>query len=195
MVVIAHRGAGWQKGNTKENTLEAFQLALDQGADGIETDIRVDEDNKLVLYHDRVGQSTKDTTTLEELLDWAPDDFILNLEIKEPKAGPPLPAVIRRYKKRYLITSFWHNIALKVSKRCDVNCGLLMPIRPVFMQPLLQLLPMKLEYIVWDYNVFDATLSIQLDKYKHMVYNCPSEYVGNVDGIISDNLDVHVCSS
>ncbi|MBT8042209.1 MAG: glycerophosphodiester phosphodiesterase, partial [Pontiella sp.] len=35
--IIAHRGAS---ADAPENTLEAFQLGLDQGADAIECDVR-----------------------------------------------------------------------------------------------------------------------------------------------------------
>lgn len=47
--IIAHRGAS---ADAPENTLEAFQLGLDQGADGIECDVRVSRDGELIVIHD-----------------------------------------------------------------------------------------------------------------------------------------------
>jgi glycerophosphoryl diester phosphodiesterase len=47
--IIAHRGASF---DAPENTLEAFQLGLDQGADGIECDVRLSGDGELVVIHD-----------------------------------------------------------------------------------------------------------------------------------------------
>jgi glycerophosphoryl diester phosphodiesterase len=47
--IIAHRGAS---ADAPENTLEAFQLGLDQGADAIECDVRVTRDGELVAIHD-----------------------------------------------------------------------------------------------------------------------------------------------
>ncbi|NNJ71126.1 MAG: glycerophosphodiester phosphodiesterase [Kiritimatiellales bacterium] len=47
--IIAHRGAS---ADAPENTLEAFQLGLDQGAEAIECDVRLSRDGKLVVIHD-----------------------------------------------------------------------------------------------------------------------------------------------
>lgn len=49
MLVIGHRGAS---GAFPENTLAAFQGAFDQGADGIELDVRRTADGALALSHD-----------------------------------------------------------------------------------------------------------------------------------------------
>lgn len=48
-VVIAHRGAS---GDAPENTIAALQLAVDQGADAIEFDIRLSSCGTPVLVHD-----------------------------------------------------------------------------------------------------------------------------------------------
>jgi glycerophosphoryl diester phosphodiesterase len=47
--VIAHRGAS---GDAPENTVAAFELALEQGADGIEFDVHLTRDNVPVVIHD-----------------------------------------------------------------------------------------------------------------------------------------------
>lgn len=47
--VIAHRGAS---AYAPENTQAAFDLALDMGADALETDVRLTRDGVLVLCHD-----------------------------------------------------------------------------------------------------------------------------------------------
>jgi glycerophosphoryl diester phosphodiesterase len=47
--VIAHRGAS---GVAPENSLEAFDLALEQGADVLELDVRIDGDGEFALVHD-----------------------------------------------------------------------------------------------------------------------------------------------
>ncbi len=48
-LVIAHRGAS---ADAPENSLAAFRLAVEQGADGIECDLRVSGDGLVVLNHD-----------------------------------------------------------------------------------------------------------------------------------------------
>lgn len=47
--VWAHRGAS---AYAPENTLVAFELAIKQGADGIELDVQLTRDNELVVIHD-----------------------------------------------------------------------------------------------------------------------------------------------
>ncbi|MCX2731209.1 glycerophosphodiester phosphodiesterase family protein [Saccharopolyspora sp. NFXS83] len=48
--VVAHRGASAERA---EHTLGAYQVALDQGADALECDVRVTRDGHLVCVHDR----------------------------------------------------------------------------------------------------------------------------------------------
>ncbi len=50
MKTIAHRGLS---ALYPENTLLAFQKALESGADGIETDLRLTKDDEIVLFHDK----------------------------------------------------------------------------------------------------------------------------------------------
>ena len=59
--VIAHRGAS---AYAPENTLPAFWLAFDMGADFIEYDVQVTKDKQLVILHD---QTLERTTNVEEL--------------------------------------------------------------------------------------------------------------------------------
>jgi glycerophosphoryl diester phosphodiesterase len=54
--IIAHRGAS---GSAPENTLAAFNLAVRQGADAIELDVRLTADGVPVVLHD----ATLDRTT------------------------------------------------------------------------------------------------------------------------------------
>lgn len=107
--IFAHRGASHQ---APENTLEAFQKAVDQGVDGIELDVQMTKDQVLVVAHDeqleRVSNGKgylKDHTlqelraldfscghdeysqvkipTLAEVLELVKDsDIVLNIELK-----------------------------------------------------------------------------------------------------------------
>lgn len=47
--VLGHRGA---RRRAPENTLAAFDLAMDEGADGVELDVRLDRDGDVVVIHD-----------------------------------------------------------------------------------------------------------------------------------------------
>ena len=69
-LIIAHRGSSAQ---APENTLAAFQLAWEQGADGIEGDFQLTKDGHIICFHDKdtkrlAGQQlTVANATLEEL--------------------------------------------------------------------------------------------------------------------------------
>ncbi|WP_342551993.1 glycerophosphodiester phosphodiesterase [Paenibacillus sp. FSL R7-0652] len=57
--IIAHRGAS---AVCPENTMHAFERALELGATGIETDVQMSADGRLVLIHDETLQRTAGTT-------------------------------------------------------------------------------------------------------------------------------------
>ena len=59
--VWAHRGASGYK---PENTLEAFELAIKQGADGIELDVHTSADGELIVMHDETVDRVTDGTGL-----------------------------------------------------------------------------------------------------------------------------------
>ncbi|MCK7519446.1 MAG: hypothetical protein MZV64_17790 [Ignavibacteriales bacterium] len=55
-VIFAHRGA---PAHAPENTLAAFELAVEQGADAIELDVKLSADGHVIVIHD----ATVDRTT------------------------------------------------------------------------------------------------------------------------------------
>jgi glycerophosphoryl diester phosphodiesterase len=73
--VVAHRGAS---GSEAEHTLAAYRRAIDEGADGLECDVRLTADGHLVCVHDRRVERTSNgrgpVSTLE-LADLAALDF------------------------------------------------------------------------------------------------------------------------
>lgn len=56
-VVIAHRGSS---AHAPENTISAFELAIDQGADVIEFDVQLSSDKSVVVFHDHFLERTTD---------------------------------------------------------------------------------------------------------------------------------------
>lgn len=69
-VVVAHRGASAHRA---EHTVAAYALALEQGADGLECDVRLTWDGHLVCVHDRrvdrtsSGRGVVSTLSLDRL--------------------------------------------------------------------------------------------------------------------------------
>lgn len=94
--IIGHRGASVVE---PENTVAAFRRAVEQGADGIELDVRRTADDRLVVHHDahlpdgRVIRETRfddlpaDVPELSPALDACSGAFV-NLEIKNDPAEP-----------------------------------------------------------------------------------------------------------
>lgn len=70
MYVLAHRG---YSGKAPENTMAAFELALAAGADGLELDVHITKDGRVVVIHDHTlerttnGQGVVEDHTYDEL--------------------------------------------------------------------------------------------------------------------------------
>jgi glycerophosphoryl diester phosphodiesterase len=73
---FAHRGAC---AHAPENTLEAFQLALEQGAKLIEFDVKLSADRNVVIIHDQTVDRTTDGKGKVNQLNW--------MELKQLDAG------------------------------------------------------------------------------------------------------------
>ncbi len=108
--IMAHRGASFE---APENTMPAFQLAIDQGADGIELDVHMTSDGVPVVIHDETADRTG--TLSGRILDgtfdsWQKADFgSWKGEIHAGAKLPSLAAVLDLLKD-------WHgrlNIELK----------------------------------------------------------------------------------
>jgi len=77
--VIAHRGASW---DLPENTLPAFERAIEVGADYVELDVRADGDGRLVVTHG--PPRGPGPPTLEEVLDVCRGRIGAMVELKTP---------------------------------------------------------------------------------------------------------------
>lgn len=100
-LVIAHRGAS---GERPEHTLEAYALAIEQGADYIEPDLVSTKDGVLVARHENEISETTDVASHPEFADrkttkqidgqsltgWFTEDFTL-AELKTLRAKERLP--------------------------------------------------------------------------------------------------------
>src|SRR5918993_392641 len=87
--VIAHRGAS---AYTPEHTFAAYDLALEQGADALELDVRSTADGALVLLHDAtLLRTTNDPRRVDELTSAG------LAELDHPAAPVALDSVLGRY--------------------------------------------------------------------------------------------------
>jgi glycerophosphoryl diester phosphodiesterase len=81
MLVIAHRGASAE---LPENTLAAFERAVELGADYVELDVHVNAAGRLVVCHDR-PLTGRDRPTLEDALDLMRGRIGVMVELKTPR--------------------------------------------------------------------------------------------------------------
>lgn len=111
-LVIAHRGAS---GERPEHTLEAYRLAIAQGADVIEPDLVMTSDGHLVVRHDHYLSTSTDIAAHPEFADrrrvidgrddWWVEDFTL-AEIRTLRAVQPWPDRSQDFNGRFLIPTF-----------------------------------------------------------------------------------------
>jgi glycerophosphoryl diester phosphodiesterase len=103
--IVAHRGASAEE---PENTLQAFERAIEVGADMIEFDVRRDTNGDLRISHDPIRHSAAELPTLEETLRLTQGRIQLDVELKEPGCERDAIDLLLRYfdLKDFCITSF-----------------------------------------------------------------------------------------
>src|SRR5215510_2938445 len=79
-ILVAHRGAS---AYAPEHTVEAYRLAIEQGADFVEQDLQITKDGVLICMHDLTLERT---TNVEELF---PDRFRTDVTEDQPQTASP----------------------------------------------------------------------------------------------------------
>ena len=158
---IAHRGAS---GYAPENTLAAFEKALELESDMIELDVRKTFDGKLVVFHDlRLDRLTHckgfirnvtfdelkkhkvqghDIPLLYECLGYLKGKCQINIEIKARGLAEDLAFLIKKLNMTpdVVISSFFHTELIKI-KAIDQNfrVALLLATRPLSVRTVVKL--------------------------------------------------------
>jgi len=142
----AHRGASLE---APENTLAAFALAEQQGADGIELDVQLSRDGVPLIIHDdtlertSTGRGRVDRASwsdlqqldaghwfaarysgerlpsLAEVLDWAGGRLQLNLEVKDSSAAGVLLATLQQFPEARVLVSSFNHRLLASLRGVD----------------------------------------------------------------------------
>jgi glycerophosphoryl diester phosphodiesterase len=130
-LVIGHRGAS---GYLPEHTLEAYALAIDQGADYIEPDLVATKDGVLIARHEPMLGGTTDVASRAEFAsyrstkmvdgvattDWFASDFTL-AEIRTLRAIQPRLSRPQQFNGLYQIPTLDEVIALAQAKGAAVG--------------------------------------------------------------------------
>ncbi|UPT71681.1 MAG: glycerophosphodiester phosphodiesterase [Flavobacterium sp. JAD_PAG50586_2] len=132
MLKIGHRGA---KGYAQENTLISFQKAIDLGVDGIELDVHLSLDGKVMVIHDdTIDRTTSDKgfvkdilktalekvgiPSLETVFDLVDKKCFINVELKTFETADKVADLIEYYVsekgwnyEHFIVSSFdWNTI-------------------------------------------------------------------------------------
>lgn len=120
VLIIGHRGAA----ELPENTVPSFEKALENGADGVELDVRQTADGQLAVVHPAVVGSKAiqssnyddirrlpkgyEIPLLEDVLKQFASQAFLDIELKSPGFEEPAVELIRKYAhpQKTLISAF-----------------------------------------------------------------------------------------
>jgi glycerophosphoryl diester phosphodiesterase len=131
-LLLGHRGA---KAYAPENTIEAFQLALQHGCDGFEFDVRLTADGQALVCHDpkfkRIAiaraerRSLPELPTLEDVLESFADRAFLDIELKVAGLERITLELLQRHscKRGCIVTSFLPEV-LHEAHAIEVNAPL-----------------------------------------------------------------------
>ena len=170
-LVIAHRGA-WDP--APQNSIAAFERAVELGADGVELDVRRTADGRLVVAHDqRIGVTPVGRLTAEQLRErlapgqapdlddvlavLSPHRALVDVELKEDGyIGDAMAVVARRLTPdRYVVTSFLDAVLPQVRAAVpEARTGLLLAAR----RPA-RTLERRVEQVAPDFLALHTTLA------------------------------------
>jgi glycerophosphoryl diester phosphodiesterase len=128
-LLLGHRGLRSRSYRVRENTLAAFDLALQHGCDGFEFDVRLTADNHAVICHGHRFASitiAKATVTrlrtlplLEDVLERYASRAFLDIELKVPGIELQLLNMISKFppQRGYVVSSFLPNVLIDLRSR------------------------------------------------------------------------------
>jgi glycerophosphoryl diester phosphodiesterase len=201
-LLLGHRGARAEKG-IPENTLASFDLALAQGCDGFEFDVRLTADGQAVICHDATIGRRKiaewpaqalNLPTLREVLTRYQGKAFLDIELKVAgleqitvdllrELAPARGVVVSSFLSEVLRTMHAWNARIPLGLICETREELeRWPLLPV-------------EYVIPNHKVLRKNVLSQLKaagkKILVWTVNLPADMRGlakaGVDGIISDS--------
>lgn len=183
VIVLGHRG---YMSNYPENTLLAFRKAVEAGADGIELDVWLTKDGRVVVMHDETIDRTsnmkgrqKDMTleelkkadvgqgeripTFEEVFEAIPRNALVNVELKDRDAAREVAEIVAENNPERVMISSFDIDALREYRKYDdeTTMGLL-----IDREEVVPLIPkLKDELNLWSVNVpMEAIPLIGLEK-------------------------------
>ncbi len=209
MLLLGHRGA---RRYALENTLAAFDLALEHGADGFEFDVRRTSNRQTIICHDprlnrlsvrkHTFKQLEASCKLPERLPPGLEDVLrryariafLNIEIKVRGIEPLIIRTLKRVPPRrgYFISSFFPGVLRELHK---LNASLVLGTLAHTRWQLRRWSKLPVQYVVPNYKLLSRTLVEEIHAANKLVVtwtvNEKKQMLRaaelGVDGIISDD--------
>lgn len=196
-LVIAHRGASAYE---RENTLEAFQKAIDLNADMVEVDIRKTKDNILIAHHNSRIKGTKiksltykevqsrtdfHVPTFEEVLKATKGKIKLDADIKDKGYGNEAANLILKYfkTKDFVMTSEYGQPLKEIkAHHSDIKTGLILKKKrprnwllftPLGFFPKSRIDNVQADFIVPDWRFVNKAFLKQAEEYNIPIFIWP----------------------
>jgi len=161
-------------GKFPENSILAFKKAVEAGADGVELDVWLTKDGKVVVIHDETIDRTSDMSgrqkdmtleelkkadigmgeripTLEEVFEALPENALINVELKDRDAVEEVAKIVKENNPDRVLISSFDVEALKEYRKYDkdTRMGLL-----INREEAVALIPkLKEELNLWSINI------------------------------------------
>jgi glycerophosphoryl diester phosphodiesterase len=202
-LLLGHRGARAST-SVPENTSASFDLALKQGCDGFEFDVRLTGRGQALVCHDpkvdgvTVSQATADQLLhlprLEEVLQRYGQRAFLDIELKVPGLESKVLDALREYRMEedYVVSSFLPKVVLELKTRsAKIKAGIICD-KP---GQLASWRETNAEYVIPHYSLVTRDLAREVHSAEKKLFtwtvNDPNTMLRladwGIDGIISDD--------
>jgi glycerophosphoryl diester phosphodiesterase len=202
-LLLGHRGARAST-SVPENTSASFDLALKQGCDGFEFDVRLTGCGQALVCHDpkvdgvTVSQATTNQLLhlprLEEVLQRYGQRAFLDIELKVPGLESKVLDALREYRMEedYVVSSFLPKVVLELKTRsAKIKAGIICD-KP---GQLASWRETNAEYVIPHYSLVTRDLAREVHSAEKKLFawtvNDPNTMLRladwGIDGIISDD--------
>ena len=206
-LLLGHRGCRGRKYRVRENTVAAFDLAIQHGCDGFEFDVRLTADGAAVICHNqKFGASAISRTNaerlrmlpaLEDVIDKYRDRAFLDIELKVAGLESCLLSALSKFPPRrgFVASSFLPEVLSDLRQHSDsIPLGIICETR----QQLARWPTLAIEFVIAKESLTTSRLVSEVhDSGKKLfawTVNRKSSMLRlagwGIDGIISDKPDL-----
>jgi glycerophosphoryl diester phosphodiesterase len=200
-LLLGHRGVRAEK-SLPENSLASFDLALSQGCDGFEFDVRLSADGQAVICHDAIshGQEIASCSaaqlsipSLREVLTRYQTTAFLDIELKVSGLEKTTIDLLRTVPpaRGFVVSSFLPAVLQTIQSIAILPLGLICETH----EELIRWSELPVEYVIPHYKLVRQDLITKIKEAGRKIFawtvNAPDDMKRlsdwGVDGIISDN--------